>query len=141
MSGLEVLQAILDGEWTFPSMAKTLPMQLVEFSRGRVVMAGTADERHLNPAGGVHGGFYAVLLDSVLGNAVGTELSAGDSYTTVDLNIKMLAPMPLGEEVIAEGLVIKVSRSVGAAQGTVRDARGKVLAHGTTTCYIRRSRA
>ena len=53
-----------------------------------------ADERHLNPLGGVHGGFAATVLDSVTGCAVHSMLEAGAGYGTIDLNIKMCRPIP-----------------------------------------------
>ena len=46
--------------------------------------------RHVNPMGGVHGGFAAAVLDSVTGCAVHTMLDPGFGCGTVDLNIKML---------------------------------------------------
>lgn len=141
MTGLEVLQAILAGKLPMPSIAETMPMQVIEIGKGFVKFTAKADKRHLNPAGGVHGGFFATVLDSVLGNAVFSELEAGVGYGTVDLAVKMLAPLPMDEEVIAEARVVHLSRRMGVAEGTIRNQSGKLIAHGTTTCLILRPEA
>ena len=70
-----------------------------------------ADERHLNPMGSVHGGFAAMILDSVNGCAVFSMLEAGLSYTTIDLNIKMCRPIPLNTELKAVAKTINISKN------------------------------
>ena len=94
MTGLELVQAMIDGALPHPAMADTVPMRITEAERGRVIFAVRADARHLNPLGGVHGGFAAPVLDSVTGCAVHTMLEAGVGYGTVDLNVKMLRAVP-----------------------------------------------
>lgn len=138
MNGLQILQAIAAGKIPAPSIAEIIPMSVVEVSKGYIKFTARADRRHLNPAGGVHGGFYATVLDSVLGNAIFSELEAGASYGTVDLAVKMLAPMPMDEEVIAEARLVHISKRMGVAEGSIRRHDGKLLAHGTTTCLITR---
>ena len=46
-----------------------------------------------------------MVLDSVTGCAVHTLLEAGVAYATIDLNIKMIRPVPKDENLIAEGNV------------------------------------
>ena len=86
--------------------------------------------------GGVHGGFAATVLDSVTGCAVHTMLEAGVGYGTVDLSVKMLKPIPQGVELLAEGRVIHISKSIGFAEGTIKTLEGVLLAHATATCRI-----
>jgi len=136
MSGLEFVQAMLEGKLAHPSMADTIPMRATEAARGHVKFTVRADTRHLNPLGGVHGGFAATVLDSVTGCAVHTMLDAGVGYGTVDLNVKMLKAIPLDRELTAEGRVIHLSRSLGVSEGSIRDAEGTLFAHATATCAI-----
>ena len=63
-TGLEVMQAALKGELPFAAIAKTLDYMLIEISTGRAVFQGSPGPAHLNPMGGIHGGWYATLLDS-----------------------------------------------------------------------------
>ena len=138
VSGLELMQAMVDGQIPMPPIAHVIPMRGVAAEHGRIVFEAQADERHLNPLGGVHGGFAATVLDSVTGCAVHTVLEAGVGYATVDLNVKMLKAVPRGVPLIAEGKVISVSRSLGISEGTLKDADGNLYAHATATCLILR---
>ena len=138
MSGLEIMQAMVSGEISLPTMCETMPMKVVEATEGRVLFETQADGRHLNALGGVHGGFATTVMDSVTGCAVHTLLASGDAYATVDLNVKMLRPVPVNVLLVAEGTVINVSKSLGISQGVLRDQAGKLYAHATATCMLMR---
>jgi len=141
MTGLDLLQAMSEGKLSHPSIADTFPMRLSEITKGTIKFIVKADNRHLNPLGGVHGGFAATVLDSVTGCAIHTMLDAGIGYSTVDLNIKMLRPIPLDVDLYAEGRVIHISKSLGVSEGSIKDSNGKLYAHGTSTCSIFRPQA
>ena len=74
MTGLEMLTAMCLGKLPRASISQTIPMQLFAVTEGVVRFKVKADERHLNPLGGVHGGFAATVLDSATGCAVHTML-------------------------------------------------------------------
>lgn len=137
-SGLEIMQAMVAGKAPMPSIAETIPMRGVSVESGYIVFEARADHRHLNPMGGVHGGFAATVMDSVTGCAVHTLLEPGVGYGTVDLNVKMLKPVPVEVALIAEGRAISVSRSIGVAEGVLKDQDGKIYAHATATCVLSR---
>jgi len=111
-------------------------MQPFEVSEGKISFKAKADHRHLNPLGGVHGGFAATVLDSVTGCAVHTMLEAGVGYGTIDLNIKMCRPIPRDKELLAIGSVINISKNLGISEGKIVDEDGKLYAHATATCMI-----
>jgi len=136
MTGLELLTAMAEGSLPGPSIAQTIPMTVDRIEKGKVCFTAKADNRHLNPLGGVHGGFAATVLDSVTGCAVHTVLDAGVGYGTVDLNIKMMRPMPKDTDLFAEGRVINVSKSLAVSEGDIKDSDGKIYAHATCTCRI-----
>lgn len=136
LTGLELMQGIVDGVFPMPSIAVTIPMKAMEVENGRIVFEATADDRHLNPLGGVHGGFAATVLDSVTGCATHSTLAAAVGYGTVDLNVKMVRPVPKNTPLIAEGRVLNSSRSLVISEGTIKDAAGKLYAHATATCMI-----
>jgi uncharacterized protein (TIGR00369 family) len=139
MSGLELLSAMADGHIPAPSITDTIPMTMDIIQKGTVKFIVKADSRHLNPVGGVHGGFAATVLDSVTGCAVHSTLDAGTSFGTIDLNIKMMRPIPINTTLFAQGRVINISRNLGVSEGEIKDAEGKVYAHATSTCSIIRS--
>ena len=64
LSGLEFVAGLVDGSLPLNTMARTLGYDIVESSRGRVVVTSVSDKGHLNPEGTVHGGFTATLLDT-----------------------------------------------------------------------------
>jgi uncharacterized protein (TIGR00369 family) len=137
MSGLEFVQGLVDGSLPLNTMAQTLGYDIVEVSKGRVVAAATPHAGHCNPAGTVHGGLAATLLDSCMGLAVRSMLDKGFAQTTLEFKISLVRPItPQTGLVKAEGKVISCGRRVGTAEGTLTDQAGRVLAHGTTTCLI-----
>jgi uncharacterized protein (TIGR00369 family) len=136
MTGLEVLQAMALGELPRASITTTIPMNFVKIEEGRVLFHAIANDSHLNPMGGVHGGFAATVLDSVTGCAVHTLLNAGVGYGTIDLNVKMIRTVPKNEKLIAEGKIINLSKSLGISEGTLKSQDGKLLATATATCMI-----
>lgn len=137
-AGLEAMQAFFDGRIKGATIAGTMGMHPVEVSPGRAVFEATPDERHLNPMGGVHGGFVATVLDSATGCAVHTMLEAGVGYSTVDLAVKMLRPLKVGQTYRAEGRVLHTSARLGVAEGSLTDSEGRLMAHATCTCLILR---
>jgi uncharacterized protein (TIGR00369 family) len=136
MTGLQFLQAMCEGKIPPASISETIPMQPYEVTSGTVRFNVTADHRHLNPLGGVHGGFAATVLDSVTGCAVHSMLEAGVGYGTIDLNIKMCRPIPQNKQLQAFGSVINISKNLGISEGKITDEEGKIYAHATATCMI-----
>jgi uncharacterized protein (TIGR00369 family) len=140
LPGLQRVQGMIDGSLPRAPITSTMPMRVVAAERGRVTFVARADARHLNPMGGVHGGFMAAVLDSATGTAVQTLLEPGASYSTVDLHVQMLRPVPTDRDLTAEGRVLHASRNVAAAEAELRDAEGALLARATATCVIHRPR-
>lgn len=136
MTGLEIMQAFAAGHFPAPSITKTIPMDMASIELGKVVFLATANHTHLNPMGGVHGGFAATVLDSVTGCASHTVLAAGEGYGTIELNVKMCKPIPKDKTLRAEGRVINKSRSLIISEGAIRDDNGTLYAHATATCMI-----
>lgn len=136
MSGMELLTCVIEGNCPAPAMATTIPMAIESISEGHATFSAVAGKQLLNPMGGVHGGFAATVLDSVTGCAVHSLLEPGESYATVDLNIKMLRPVPTGIKLSAVGHVIHKGRRLGVAEGSLTDENGKIYAHATATCMI-----
>ena len=137
MSGLEFVQGLADGSLPLNTIARTLGYDVTEAVNGRVVITAEPNDNLLNPAGTVHGGFSATLLDSCMGLAIQSTLEQGVGQTTLEFKISLLRPITPETGVIkAEGVVLNCGRRVGTAEGRLTDSRGRLLAHGTTTCLI-----
>jgi uncharacterized protein (TIGR00369 family) len=137
MSGLEFVQGLVDGTLPLNTLAQTLGYDVTEAVDGRVTVTVEPSGIHLNPAGTVHGGLAATLLDSCMGLAIQSTLEKGVGQTTLEFKISLVRLITPETGVIkAEGIVLSRGRRVGTAEGRVTDANGRLLAHGTTTCLI-----
>jgi uncharacterized protein (TIGR00369 family) len=137
MSGLEFVQGLVDGTLPLNTIAQTLGYDVSEAVSGRVVVTAEPSGSHLNPAGTVHGGLTATLLDSCMGLAIQSTLEKGIGQTTLEFKISLVRPItPDTGPIKAEGIVMSRGRRVGTAEGRVTDGSGRLLAHGTTTCLI-----
>jgi uncharacterized protein (TIGR00369 family) len=137
MSGFDFVQGLVDGTLPLNTIARTLGYDVSEATNGREVVTATPTDALLNPAGTVHGGFAATLLDSCMGLAIWSTLEKGFGQTTLEFKISLLRPItPDTGKISAEGIVLNRGRRVGTAEGRITDAGGRLLAHGTTTCLI-----
>lgn len=136
-TGLQQMQAMLDGATPYPHITDTMDFALVEIGEGRAVFQGTPQLKHYNPLGSVHGGWYATLLDSAVGCAVHTTMPVGRAYTTAELglNIVRAASHKTGP-LRAIGTVIHSGRQMATAEGRIVGPDGKIYAHCTTTCLV-----
>jgi uncharacterized protein (TIGR00369 family) len=137
MSGLAFVQGLIDGSLPLNTMARTLGYEIVAAESGRVIVTAVPNETHLNPAGGVHGGLAATLLDTAMGLAIHSTLDKDTDQTTLEFKISLVRPItPSTGPIRAEGTVLSRGRRLGTAEGRLADEAGRLLAHGTTTCLI-----
>ncbi|HEX4327745.1 MAG TPA: PaaI family thioesterase [Burkholderiales bacterium] len=137
MSGLAFVQGLTDGTLPLNTIAATLGYDISEAQEGRVVVTAQPNDSHLNPAGTVHGGLAATLLDSCMGLAIHSTLEPGVGSTTLEFKISFVRPItPETGPLRAEGTVLSRGRRVGTAEGRITDSQGRLLVHGTTTCLI-----
>jgi uncharacterized protein (TIGR00369 family) len=136
-AGLDVLRDMIEGRLPAPPMAQTLDFVLVHVEHGQAVFQGRPRAAYLNPMGGLHGGWYATLLDSALGCAVHTTMPAGRGYTTLELKVNLVRAIGAGVPLVrAEGRVVHGGRQVATADGRLVGPDGKLYAHATTTCLV-----
>jgi uncharacterized protein (TIGR00369 family) len=137
LSGLEFFQKLIAGELPNPPMLELLGIRMTEVEPGRVVLAARAEERFYNGTGVAHGGFAATVLDTGLGCAINSTMPAGRRFTTLELKINLTRPLtrevgPLR----CEAHVVHVGGRTATSEGRIVDQKGKLYAHGTTTCII-----
>ncbi|HTE40622.1 MAG TPA: PaaI family thioesterase [Steroidobacteraceae bacterium] len=138
LTGLEYMQAVVAGKIPMPPMAETIPMRCTAADYGSIHFSARADARHLNRAGNVHGGFTATILDSVTSCALRTTLEAGVGFVTIELNVKLMKPVPRDTDLVAEGKIVNVSRRLGVAEARLMDDQGTLCAHGIATFMLSR---
>lgn len=138
LSGLQMMEAMLRGDIPYPPIAKTLDFTIVEVALGHAVFQGTPGPTHLNPMGGIHGGWYATLLDSALGCAIHTMMPVGRGYTTAELGVNLVKAINPAKtpRVRAIGKVLHSGRQLATAEARIVGPDGTLYAHATTTCLV-----
>jgi uncharacterized protein (TIGR00369 family) len=137
MDGITFMHRMMAGEFPAPPICRTGSFQTTEAERGRVVFEGEPSEDFYNPLGTVHGGWISMILDSALGCVVHTMLEAGQAYTTVELKVNFVRPVLANTgRVRAEARIVHHGGRIATSEARLVDARGRLLAHGTSTCMI-----
>lgn len=136
-TGVELLQMMADGDLPGPPIAKLLNFYLAEVEKGKAIFRGTPTLEHYNLAGTVHGGWAATILDSALGCSVQSMLPKGVMFTTVEFKVNLVRPLfDTTGEVVCESNVLHFGRTIATSDATLKNAGGKLLAHGTCTCAV-----
>ena len=137
LSGTELYEKMRRGEIPSPPFAKLIGIDVFDIGESRARMTLTPQEFHYNPMGCVHGGILSTLLDTVMGTAIHTALPAGQGYLTLSLNVAFLKPVfDHTGEIMAEGVVVSITRGVATAEGRITNVRGEIVATGTAVCLI-----
>ena len=85
----------------------------------------------------MHGGWALTLIDSAAGCAAHTQLPAGGSYATIETKVNFSRPITHDTgRVRAEGRAVGRGRRIISCEARVVDAKGRLLAHGTSTLMI-----
>ncbi len=101
-----------------------------ESREGTAQLEVDVDERHLNPAGAVHGGMLATLVDATMGAAVRSAVD-GETPATSQLTVTYLRPGKPGRlQVTAK--VSKRGESLTMCEADV-EQDGKSLVHALAT--------
>jgi uncharacterized protein (TIGR00369 family) len=82
------------------------------------------------PAGVVHGGAIATLIDSVVVPAIGSGYDEPRALFTIDISLRFLAAV-VDEDMIAEGWIVQRGRSIVFCDAEVRSASGVLSASGS----------
>ena len=140
MSGLEAMQALIDGKFPPPTISTTLGFYLSKVEHGYALFVGEPSDRILNPLGIVHGGFALTLIDSACGCAAHTTLGAGVGYATLETKGNFVRAITSSTgSLFAEGRVVAEGRTVITAECKISDAKGKLYGHGASTLLVMRS--
>ncbi|RAZ82056.1 PaaI family thioesterase [Cereibacter johrii] len=137
MSGMDYMQAMLEGRVPEPTIGRIMGYRLVSVEPGRVVWRGVPAFAHTNAFGGVHGGWYGTILDSAMGCAVMTGVPKGRRWTTLEFKVNITRALPIGRDILAVGISDHAGRTTAVAHGEIRDAEDdRLYATGSTTCLL-----
>ena len=119
-----------------PPIAELLGWELVDLDpdRGWISVAFTATDQFRNPAGNVHGGILAAMLDDTMGPAV-LVASHGKFYSpTINMNVSFARAAKPGR-LIGEATVVQMGRTVAFVDGRLTNDAGELLAF--ANCSVR----
>jgi len=111
----------------FPALVG-LELEEVRTDYGRMRLPYRPELRQ--PAGVVHGGAIATLIDTVVVPAIGGVFDVRPKMLTISLNIRFLGAL-VGEDAVAEGWVEQRGRSITFCRAEVRSGSGAMVADGT----------
>ncbi|MGC8486533.1 MAG: PaaI family thioesterase [Candidatus Baltobacteraceae bacterium] len=136
-SHLAWMQCMLEGRLPAPAFGTTLELRPIEASLERMIFAMPLREWMLNPAGGIHGGAIAALLDSVMTLAVIARLDRSKVATTTTLTTHFVRSLSAdGSDVRAVAEVLHCGRTHATARAQVVDVRERLIAHGEAAFAI-----
>jgi len=92
-------------------------------TRGRFVLG----PNYAGGAGFAHGGIIAVVLDEAMGKL--SKLTE-EKAVTAELSIEYRKPVPVDQEIVAEGWQVQAVGRYRFRAGEIRDTAGNVLARG-----------
>ena len=134
---LEMIRRAQRGEIPPPPVAKLIGFTLASIDPGCAVVEFSADSRHANPMGTLHGGILCDIADAAMGMAYASTLAEGESFTTLELKINFLKPHWTGR-LVATGRIVKGGRMVGLVECDIVDDQGRLVARATSTCMTLR---
>ncbi|MFC0184863.1 PaaI family thioesterase [Pseudarcicella hirudinis] len=112
-------------------MSKWLNGVLIHAEEGSITAEFEVREDMCNPAGILHGGTSAALLDDIIGMTVYT-LSNNIFYSSVNLSIDYLFAAKCGEKVIVTSKIIRMGKKIAHAEGNIKNTDGQIIAKCST---------
>ncbi len=115
--------------------------KMEEWQEGLVRLSVAVEPRHTNPHGVMHGGVVTTLMDEVMGGVIasvrGLEVMRAAPHSTVDMNVSFLSAARPGDELVVEGRVLRIGKTVAFGEAEARRrGDGEVVARGRFTFVI-----
>ena len=127
------VQSIFD-DFPVPSSARLLGWEVraVDPAERTIEIGFALDDRFLNPAGNVQGGFLAAMLDDTQGPALFSASEGAVYAPTIDFHIVCLKPARPGR-FTGRGRVVSLGRTIAVTEAELFDEGGALVARGTFT--------
>jgi uncharacterized protein (TIGR00369 family) len=140
LPGLELLRASVERRLPDPPVTKLTGLRLSEAGLAMASAWMPASPWWQSAAGVFLAGTTAFVADMTLASAVLTSAPAGIGITTSELSVSFLRPATVrSQTIIGRGRLIHATRSLGLAEATLEDARGRLLGHSSSRCLLLRA--
>jgi len=122
-----------------PNCDLTLGLTCVDKSvPGQTVWTMKVDERFLNPAGIVQGGFIAAMLDSAMGASAVTGAGKKNiSVANTEIKVSFMRPAKLGSTLTCTAQVLKPGSVISFLEAKVTDEAGLLIATASSSYLIK----
>ncbi len=127
------------GEQSVGALGDALGMVTEAREPGKSRMRLDVDPKWHNPNGVLQGGVIYTMVDYSMGGAVQPNLPDGDYCTTIEAKINYLASVREGTLTV-DTEVVKQGRNIAFTESKVRDDKGRLVATGSGSMFIFRSR-
>jgi uncharacterized protein (TIGR00369 family) len=127
------LASIFD-DFPTPSSGTLLGWEVraVDVAAQTIEIGFIADDRFLNPAGTVQGGFLAAMLDDTQGPALFSATRGAVYAPTIDFHVVCLKPARPGR-FTGKGRVVSLGKTIAVTEAELFDKGGILVARGTFT--------
>ena len=128
-------------EWILPIINSSpffsfLGIKMNELRYGESFLELELKTNHLQSHGVVHGGVFATLIDATGTLAAVTQIEGLHSATTIEMKVNFLSSAKNGK-IFAYGRCIKLGRTIGVSEASIKNENQKLIAHGLVTVMIK----
>src|SRR5205823_12274930 len=110
-------------------------LELLSVGDGTAELGMSLLPHHFNPQGIVHGGIITAIADTSIGLALRSQLRAGYTHRTAQLNVHFLAKGE-GNVLVGRGRALHLGQRMGYGEAEVTDGTGRVLARASGTFIV-----
>jgi uncharacterized protein (TIGR00369 family) len=130
---------IVSGELPQAPIANLLGWKFLDFDPAQQVIRVEMQARpeFINPAGVIHGGMLAAMLDETPSPALAATLGPGEFAPTLEIKVNFISPAKVGR-VLGTGRVVSRGRSICFMEGQLHDEQGNLLATASATSKVGR---
>jgi uncharacterized protein (TIGR00369 family) len=140
LPGLELLRASLERRLPDPPVSRLTGLRLSEVGLAMASAWMPASAWWQSAAGVFLAGTTAFVADMALSSSVVTSAPPGIGVTTSELSVSFLRAATIrSQTIIGRGRLIHATRSLGLAEATLEDARGRLLGHASSRCVLFRA--
>jgi uncharacterized protein (TIGR00369 family) len=136
LAGRDQLRALLTGHIPQPPISRLTGMRLTEVGIGAAAFQMPLTQWLCAPQGTIGIGPLVIPADAAMACAIQTALPAATPFSTSELTLRLLAPARPGSTITVHGRVIQLRRTIALADGSLTDETGRLIAHGSTLCFI-----
>lgn len=112
--------------------AKMIGMELVDMRIDEAVIKIEMRDELRQPAGVLHGGVTATLIDTAMAFAVITRLAEGERASTIDLTVHYLRPHTEGT-FTCTAKIVRAGKRIFTVSADVANSQGKLIATAVST--------